>query len=130
MRGPERKLVFVSTPYTGDIEANVAFARQACYYAICLGHTPLAPHLLYPGIIPDAEPCWRQVGIEMGCDFLALCDEIWLCGPCVSAGMQTELDLARDIGLTVRQISSEEVLDGIKRLGACALGAQMKTRGW
>lgn len=129
MTEKERKIIFVSTPYTGDIEANITFARQACYYAICQGHTPIAPHLIYPGIIPDDDPAWRQVGIDMGCDFLAICDEIWLCGPCVSTGMQIELDLAEDLGLPVRQVSSEKIERGVRELSSSALETQMELRG-
>lgn len=122
-------MVFISSPYTGNTEMNEGFARQACYYAICLGHTPIAPHLIFPGIIPDDDPDWRGVGIDMGCDFLALCDELWLCGPCVSKGMQTELDLANDLGLPVRHVSSEEIERSIRMLESSALETQMELRG-
>lgn len=130
MKEPKPKLVFISTPYTGSVEVNVAFAQKACFYAICQGHTPIAPHLIYPGIVPDEDPAWREVGIDMGCDWLALCDEVWLCGPSVTAGMQAELDLANDLGIAVRYLSSEEILRGAGDLATQALGIQQNLRGF
>lgn len=124
-----QKYVFVCTPYTGNIEVNIAFARQACFYAICCGYTPFAPHLVYPDIIPDNDPGWRAVGISMGCDWLAMCDELWACGPGLTAGMRTEIDYANDMGIPVRYLSSEEILRGCKELAGDALSTQAGLRG-
>lgn len=122
----KRRIAFISSPLSGDIEANIEFAQKACLYAICLGYTPLAPHLLYPGIIPDSDPGWRNLGIGMGLDLLALCDEAWICGPEISSGMQTELDRAKDLGLWVRRVSREEVEQGIEVMENAALEARLK----
>lgn len=120
----ERKLVFISTPYkvncreaaregplggTDSIKVNIAFARAACLYAIQKGFVPIAPHLIYPDILPDDDPAMRALGIEMGCRILAHCDEMWVCGPCVSAGMRLELGKAAECGVPVRHVSSEEI---------------------
>ena len=40
------KLIYIASPYAGDIEANTAFAKKACRYAIHQGHTPIAVNLL------------------------------------------------------------------------------------
>ena len=42
------KLIYIASPFAGEIEANIAFAKKACRYAIRQGHTPIAVHLLYP----------------------------------------------------------------------------------
>ena len=42
------KLVYIASPYSGDVERNVAFAKAACRYAMNQGVTPIASHLLYP----------------------------------------------------------------------------------
>ncbi len=44
----ENKLVYIASPYAGEVEQNLAFARAACRYAMEQGHTPVAVHLLYP----------------------------------------------------------------------------------
>ena len=53
------KLIYIASPYAGDIEANTAFAKKACRYAIHQGHTPIAVNLLYPQMLDDAEPTER-----------------------------------------------------------------------
>lgn len=77
-------LIFVSSPYRGDIEGNVEKAKQYCRYVIEQGHTPFAPHLLYPQIIDDDKQ-----GINLGLDVLLYCDEVWLFGG-MTEGMMEE----------------------------------------
>lgn len=57
------KLIYIASPYAGDIETNTAFAKKACRYAIHQGHTPIAVHLLYPQMLDDAEPTEREIGL-------------------------------------------------------------------
>lgn len=114
MTEKKNKIVFISSPYAGAIDTNVAFARDACRYAIHRGYIPIAPHLIYPAIIPDADPQWRHVGIQMGCELLAVCGEIWMCGPCATSGMQTELKRAAQIGLKIRWVTCEEIQRGLE----------------
>ena len=50
------KLVYIASPYSGDVERNVAFAKAACRYAMNQGVTPIASHLLYPQMLDDGVP--------------------------------------------------------------------------
>ena len=50
----ENKLVYICSPYAGDVANNVKFAKAACRYAIRQNCTPVAVHLLYPQILDDA----------------------------------------------------------------------------
>ena len=77
-------LIFVSSPYRGDIAGNVERAKQYCRYVIEQGHTPFAPHLLYPGIIEDDKQ-----GIKLGLSVLYKCDEVWQFGG-MTEGMMDE----------------------------------------
>jgi len=43
-----RPLVFICSPFAGDVERNLQNARLYCKYAVEQGAIPLAPHLLYP----------------------------------------------------------------------------------
>ena len=43
-----RPLVYVCSPYSGDVEANTEAARRYCRFAVDKGYIPVAPHLLYP----------------------------------------------------------------------------------
>lgn len=62
------KLVIIESPYAGDIERNVTYARRAVRDALAHGEAPIASHLLYtqPGILRDDHPEERQWGIDAG----------------------------------------------------------------
>lgn len=101
----KNKLVYIASPYAGDVEANVAFAKSACRYAMEQGATPIAVHLLYPQMLDDSIPAEREAGIRMGLRVLAACDELWLCGDRLSHGMRAELTAAEQLDIPVRRIA-------------------------
>lgn len=82
------KLVYIASPYAGDVEQNVRFAKAACRYAIEQGATPIAVHLLYPQLLDDGIHAEREVGLQMGLRVLEACDELWVCGMHISKGME------------------------------------------
>ena len=43
-----RPLVYICSPYSGNVTANVQAAREYCRIAVEKGYIPVAPHLLYP----------------------------------------------------------------------------------
>lgn len=105
----EGKIVYIASPYAGDVEGNVAFAKAACRLAMEQGDTPVAAHLLYPQMLDDAVPEQRELGLRMGLRLLEACGELWLCGSRVSGGMQEELEAAWRHGIPVRRIPWEMV---------------------
>jgi hypothetical protein len=62
------RLVILESPYAGDIEANVEYARACVRDSLSRGEAPIASHLLYtqPGILRDEVPEERQWGIDAG----------------------------------------------------------------
>ncbi|RJS13009.1 hypothetical protein DRW03_36280 [Corallococcus sp. H22C18031201] len=66
-----RPIVIVESPYAGDIERNVAYARAALSDCLRRGEAPYASHLLYtqPGVLRDEVPEERNHGIEAGFEF-------------------------------------------------------------
>jgi hypothetical protein len=62
------RLVIIESPYAGDIEANVEYARACIRDSLERGEAPIASHLLYtqPGILRDEVPSERQWGIDAG----------------------------------------------------------------
>lgn len=62
------KLVIIESPYAGDVEANVAYARDCMKDSILRGEAPIASHLLYtqPGVLDDEIPRERALGIDAG----------------------------------------------------------------
>lgn len=99
----ETRMIYICSPYAGNTEENTAFARQACGYAIRQGAVPLAPHLLYPQILNDSVPEEREIGIRLGLDILERCEELWICGDRMSAGMKRETAYAKARGIPVRR---------------------------
>lgn len=107
------KMVYICSPFAGDIENNLRFARAACRYAADQGCAPIAVHLLYPQILNDADPVEREAGIQMGLRVLASCDELWICGERISRGMSCEIVEAQQLGIPIRNISTEQIKGGI-----------------
>jgi len=62
------KLVILESPYAGDVEANVAYARRCVRDSLSRGEAPIASHLLYtqPGVLDDDVPEEREKGIRAG----------------------------------------------------------------
>ncbi len=63
--------VIIESPYAGDIDANVAYARLCVRDSLSRGEAPIASHLLYtqPTILRDDVPEERQWGIDAGLEW-------------------------------------------------------------
>lgn len=112
----EGKLVYIASPYAGDVEGNVAFAKAACRYAAVKGYTPVAVHLMYPQFLDDRVPKEREAGLKMGRRVLAACEEIWLCGERMSAGMKVEEAEAKRLGIPIRKVPSSAICSFQKQI--------------
>ena len=94
--------VFICSPFSGDIEVNLCNARTYARKAALLGHVPFAPHLLFPQFLDDSLPEERQLGIRLGLLQLAECDELWVFGYEISAGMSIEIEKAKVASIPIR----------------------------
>ena len=97
-----RPMVYVISPYAGDIEENTAAAIRYCQYAIERNKIPLASHLLYPAMLDDTIPEQRELGRMFGLSMLALCQEAWVFTEKRSDGMKAEIKEASYLGIPVR----------------------------
>lgn len=102
------ELIYVASPYAGDVEQNVENAKEYCRYVMEQGKAPLASHLLYPQMLDDSSPAERGLGTRMGLELLARCDGLWAFGT-PSPGMEAEMAVAERLGIPVRQITMEEL---------------------
>jgi len=61
-------LVDLESPFAGDVESNLDYARRCMRDSLLRGETPIASHLLYtqPGILDDNIPAERALGIRAG----------------------------------------------------------------
>ena len=102
-RAPLRRVI-VESPYQGDVEANVAYARACLRDCLKLGEAPIASHLLYtqPGVLDDDQPEERELGIAAGLAWLEVADAtVVYTGRGVSDGMRRGIEAARAAGRPV-----------------------------
>ena len=71
------KLVYLESPYAGDVERNIKYARLCMKDSIDRGEYPFASHLLYTqeNILDDNDPVERTLGIVAGFAFAKLCSK-------------------------------------------------------
>ena len=50
-----RPIVYVCSPFSGDIAGNIANARKYSRFAVEQGYIPIAPHLLFPQFLNDND---------------------------------------------------------------------------
>lgn len=112
------KLIYVASPYAGDVEKNTESAKRACRHVMNEGHAFFAPHLLYPQLLDDLNPQERQAGLDMGLEVLRKCDELWCYGDRISPGMAREIEQAKNFGIPIQTISSEQIQSGQKNIYA------------
>lgn len=106
-----RPIVYICSPYAGDVENNTAAARRYCRFAVEVGYIPFAPHLLFPQFLNDNNPKERELGLFFGNAILSKCAEIWVFGNRISEGMEAEIKRATWKGYRIRYFSEtcEEV---------------------
>ncbi|WP_230280254.1 hypothetical protein [Croceicoccus sp. Ery15] len=95
------KLVIIESPFAGEIEANVEYARRAMSDSLKRGEYPIASHLLYtqPGILRDEIPEERELGIMAGLAWRRVADRaVFYVDRGWSGGMRAARDLYNNEG--------------------------------
>lgn len=98
------KLIILESPFAGDVERNIDYARQCVRDSLCRGESPIASHLLYtqPGILNDEIPVERQLGIDAGLAWRSVADATVVYTDLgISKGMVYGIDAAIKSGLPV-----------------------------
>ena len=90
-----RPIVYICSPYAGDVDANVENTRRYCRFAVDKGYIPIAPHLLFTQFLNDNNPKERQLGIFFGNAVMSKCSEVWVFGDRISDGMEAEIKRAK-----------------------------------
>ena len=110
-----KPLIYVCSPYSGDVEGNTERARKFCRFAVDAGAIPLAPHLLLPQFM--SEEFERDAAMFMNMVFLGRCEELWVFGDDITSGMTAEINKAEKRQMKIRYFTEEckEKKDGIKR---------------
>lgn len=105
------KLVVIESPYSGDVEANVAYARKCLLNSIERGECPIASHLLHTQVLDDDDYSQRTRGIAMGHAWTTKCDKVVVYTDLgVSEGMKRGIDAALHFGKPIeyRSLNDEK----------------------
>lgn len=105
-------LVYICSPYRGDVDANVMRARRYSYFAVTENTIPITPHLLFPQFMDDDIPSQRQLAMHFNYVLLGKCSQLWVFGDVISEGMEYEINLAKKRFMKIRYFDSscKEVL--------------------
>lgn len=90
-----RPIVYICSPYSGDVEKNVEAAQKYSRFAVDTGYIPIAPHLLFPQFLNDSDPKERSLGLFFGNALMSKCSEVWVFGSRISSGMEAEIKRAK-----------------------------------
>ena len=97
-----RPIVYICSPYAGDVNGNVQRAQTYCRFAVEKNCVPIATHLLFPQFMDDSNEAERNLAMRMNIILLTKCAELWAFGDRISKGMSIEIARARRKGQTVR----------------------------
>lgn len=107
-----KPLVIIESPFAGDVEANIAYARKCVADSVHRGEAPICSHLLFPQVLNDDIPGERALGIEAGLAWYRVADKCvvyadhgWSNGMCQGVARAT----ACGVEVEVRNIEREEV---------------------
>ena len=103
----KKKIVFICSPFAGDIDGNTRRARGFGRFAVTEKAVPIIPHLMYPQFLEEDDPEERQLGIDMGLVLLSKCHELWVFGNRISSGMSVEIARAKRWNIPIRYFTTE-----------------------
>lgn len=103
-----RPLVYICSPFSGDIEGNKKKAAEFAEFAYKNGCIPVTPHLLFP-FMNDESPNERTLALHMDIVLMGKCQEVWVLSERITSGMSAEIDKATKRRQTVRYFSNDFV---------------------
>ncbi len=91
------RLVYICAPLRGEVEKNIAFARDKAREVFAAG----CPHLMFPPIADPENPAQDQAAREMGLRLVESCQQVNVYGPVWTEGMWAEINHAERLGIPV-----------------------------
>jgi len=103
-----RPLVYICSPFAGDVQLNRKNARKYSRFALDQSAIPLTPHLLYPQFMDDKDPAERWLARhKINYVLVGKCDELWVFGSVISSGMEYEISVAKKRQMKIRYFTDE-----------------------
>lgn len=97
-------LVLLESPYAGDVDRNLRYARDCMRDCLMRREAPFASHLLYtqPSVLDDHHPSERALGIEAGFVWGACAEKTVVYTDLgISSGMRLGIERARREGRVI-----------------------------
>jgi hypothetical protein len=109
----KKKIVYIAHPIGGDVENNLKQLRSI-YTVLTLQNEviPFIPYYATVMSLDDNNPTARKWGFEHNEAIFnsGIIDEVWLFGPKISNGMQTEIEWAKKLNIPVVSVSEGTAL--------------------
>ena len=102
----ENRIVYICSPYRGNVNFNVKRARYYCRFAVNRGFVPLAPHIYFPQFM--SEETEREKAFAMNFELLNICREMWVFGK-ITEGMAREIDMAKRQRMKIRYFTEDAI---------------------
>ena len=102
--------VIIESPYAGDVETNVRYARACVRDSLLRGEAPIASHLLYTqdGVLRDDVPEERRWGMAAGMAWVEVAEATVVYTDLgISPGMKAGTKRAYNAGVEVEYRSIE-----------------------
>jgi hypothetical protein len=98
--------VILESPFAGDIERNIDYARKCVRDSLLRGEAPIASHLLYTqdGVLDDNIPEERKHGIDAGLAWKSVAEKhVFYIDYGMSRGMEYGLAYATENNIPIEK---------------------------
>ena len=96
--------VIIESPFSGDTDGNIAYAKKCIIDCLKRGESPIASHLLFTldGILDDTNDCERALGMAAGLAWSDVCDyAVVYTDRGITNGMQIGIDAHQHTGTKI-----------------------------
>lgn len=96
------RIFYICSPYRGEIERNVSYAKELSRDVLLHGDCVITPHLYITQCLNDQNPSERLIGCTAALELLAKCDGV-IVGERfgISPGMEAEIKQAKQLNIPV-----------------------------
>ncbi len=103
-----KKKVYICAPLGGQVKKNIQKAIRYTEYALKQGVAPITTHF-YALCLDDNNPAERKLGMEAGQSLLWFCDEMWIFGTEISAGMNEEIQFCKNLRIPMKRVGDKDL---------------------
>ncbi|MFR6399940.1 hypothetical protein [Ruminococcus sp.] len=100
-----RPIVYICSPYAGNIEQNTENAKKYSRFAVDNHCLPITPHIYFTQFMNDEDE--RAEAVLMNNILLSHCCELWVFGDVISKGMSEEIKQAKRKYMKIRYFTEE-----------------------